>query len=235
MKVLFNADDFGLTKGVTDGIIQAHSQGVIGSTTLMMNGNAVEYAVKQAQKHHLLKVGLHLVLTTGYPISSNVPNLINRNGKFKFTSTSCHDFIDINQVEKEWRAQIELFLKNGLQLHHLDSHHHVHGWPSLKEIVIKLASEYSVPVRFVHSLKHYKNILLTESLYDNFYGDGVDDNIFSKLKELDARSVEVMTHPAIVDQELQNASSYTMKRKRELEILCSLTKPEWVELLPHCK
>jgi len=232
MKVLFNADDFGLTKGVTDGIIQAYNQGVVRSTTLMMNGESVDYAIKQSKKHPHLKVGVHLNLTIGKPINNNVPNLIDENNQFKFSNESYDDFIDTNQVKKEWRSQIELFLKSGIPLHHLDSHHHVHGWPSLKNIIINLAYEYNVPVRFVSTLKDHNDITLTKSLYDGFYEEGVSEDIFKKLTELNYNSVEVMTHPAIVDKDLQRLSSYTLKRKQELDILCSLKIPNGVELLP---
>src|SRR5690625_7439350 len=69
MNILFNADDFGLTKGVTDGVIKAHSEGVVGSTTLMMYGKATDYAVEQAKRHPTLDIGINIVLSWGYPYS----------------------------------------------------------------------------------------------------------------------------------------------------------------------
>ena len=232
MKVLFNADDFGLTKGVTDGIIQAHKKGVVGSTTLMVNGKAFDYAVEEAKKYPTLKVGIHLVLTWGKPISNQVPQLLDENGHFKYNSNYMDmDAPNIEAVEKEWRSQIEAFLATGLKLNHMDSHHHVHGWDPLKEIVLRLAREYTVPVRYVDSLRDYPEQLLTEALYLDFYGKGIENNIFEHLQNLDKKSVEIMTHPAIIDDDLRSISSYTDKRKRELEILCSLKIPEWIELL----
>lgn len=230
MKVLFNADDFGLTKGVTDGIIKAHLEGVVDSTTLMMNGLAVNYAITRAKQIPSLQVGIHLVLTWGKPIADNVPELIKSNGTFKYTS-SFQKMKEPNlfQVEKEWEAQIQAFLQTGLPLHHIDSHHHIHGWEPLKEIVLKLANKYTVPVRYVDSLKEYPEILLTETLWLDFYRDGVDDNIFEKLRKLPYTSVEVMTHPAIIDEDLKNISSYVEKREEELAILCGLEVPSWVD------
>ncbi|WP_077328644.1 chitin disaccharide deacetylase [Virgibacillus siamensis] len=230
MKVLFNADDFGLTKGITDGIIKAHLDGAVNSTTMMMNGNAVNYAVQQAKKTPTLKTGIHLVLTWGKPISASVPGLIANDGNFKYNNT----FADMEppnppEVEKEWRAQIEAFLKTGLTLHHIDSHHHVHGWLPLKETIRKLATEYGVPVRYTDTLQDDPDLLLTEKLWLEFYGAGVNDQIFEDLKYLEAKSVEVMTHPAFLDEELMSVSSYHQKRKEELDILCSLNIPDWVE------
>lgn len=232
MKVLFNADDFGLTKGVTDGIIEAHVNGVVGSTTLMMNGKATDYAVAQAKAHPLLKVGIHLVLTWGRPISKNVPELVDTGGCFKYKN-SYREFEapDVHEVKKEWRAQIEAFLATGLPLHHIDSHHHIHGWEPLKKIVVLLAREYNVPVRYVESLKDETDLLLTEKLWLEFYSDGVDGGIFEKLHKVGADTIEVMTHPAIVDDDLRESSSYLEKREEELRILCEVALPDWATLL----
>lgn len=67
-------------------------------------------------------------------------------------------------------------------------------------------------------------------MYLDFYGDGVRKDIFDNLIEIDAESVEVMTHPAIVDNDLRQVSSYIEMREQELEILCSLAVPDWVDL-----
>lgn len=231
MKVLFNADDFGLTKGVTDGIIQSYTNGVVRATTLMMNGKAVDYAVEQAKKHPHLKVGIHLVLSYGKPLNDDVTDLVDQDGKFKFVSQYDEaNSPNIEQVEREWRTQIEAFLKTGLPMHHIDSHHHVHRWDVLKEVVIKLAKDYDVPVRNVPSLKEHPQILLTEKLWTDFYDEGVTEDIFEQIRQLNATSIEVMTHPAIVDDELREISSYTDKRTEELEILTNLEVPNWAKI-----
>ncbi|SFB27100.1 hypothetical protein SAMN04488072_11288 [Lentibacillus halodurans] len=231
MKVLFNADDFGLTKGVTDGIIEVHRNGVVGAATMIMNGHAVNYAVNQALKNPPLRLGVHLVLTSGRPICSHVPGLVDQDGYFRYKNTFREmEPPHVEEVEKEWRAQIEAFLETGLTLHHLDSHHHIHGWEPLKEIVVKLARDYNVPVRYMESLKEFPDILLTESLWSGFYGKGVNANIFDKLKGLNAASVEVMTHPAYID-DLQSMSSYLDKREEERKILCEISPPDWAEMM----
>lgn len=231
MRVIFNADDFGLTKGITDGIIQSFTDGVVGATTLMMNGRAVDYAVRLAKQHPALKVGIHLVLSYGKPLNAGVGDLVNADGTFKFQSQfDANNAPNVAQVEKEWRTQIEAFLATGLPLHHIDSHHHVHQWEVLQDVVLTLAKEYDVPVRYVDSLKAHPEILLTDYMWDGFYADGVTADIFNQLKELEVESVEVMTHPAIVDEELKAVSSYVEKRKEELDILTSLEVPEWANI-----
>lgn len=230
MRILFNADDFGLTTGVTDGIMKAHLDGIVGSTTLMMNGYETAYAVKKAKEHPTLKVGIHLVLTWGQSLRKDVPDLVTPDGTFKYNNTyRTMKTPNLAQVEKEWHAQIEAFLATGLPLHHIDSHHHIHGWEPLEPVIIKLAEHFNVPVRYVDRLKSYPDLLLTDTLHLGFYNDGVNDQIFEDLKRLDVQSVEVMTHPAYVDQDLHKISSYLDKREEELDVLCRLDKPEWME------
>ncbi|ALS78427.1 chitin disaccharide deacetylase [Planococcus sp. ANT_H30] len=232
MRVLFNADDFGLTEGVTDGIIQAHTNGVVQSTTLMMNGLAKDYAVEKAKQFPSLRVGIHLVLTWGVPLSKEVPSLINAQGLFKYTSSFEEmDPPRLEDVEKEWRTQLNAFIATGIPLHHIDSHHHVHGWEALKNVVLTLAEEYCVPVRYVDSLKKHPTVLLSEVLWLNFYDNGISEDIFNSLQQFKGKTVEVMTHPAIVDDPLKAISSYQEKRAEELSILCALKIPEWVELM----
>lgn len=230
MRVLFNADDFGLTKGITDGIIDAHTRGVVNATTLMMNGYALDYAVSEAKQHPDLKVGIHLVLTWGKPLLEDVNELVDGEGDFTFTSVLAEP-PNTAAVKREWRAQIEAFLKTGLHLHHMDSHHHVHGWEPLREVVIELAEEYNIPVRYVDTLKDRLDLCLTETLWTGFYADGVNEHVFEQLKELDVASVEVMTHPAYPNQQLNEVSSYVDMRKKELDILTELTVPDWAELI----
>lgn len=231
MRVEINADDYGLTRGVTDGIIKAHREGCVTSTTLMMNGLSVEYAVEQAKKNCELKVGVHLVLTWGKPILNDNTSLIQSNGNFKYTS-SYRDMEPplVEDVEKEWRAQLEAFRKTGLTLNHIDSHHHIHAWPSLVNVILKLAKEYEVPVRYADSLKDYPDMCWTEKLWTEFYQDGVTDNLFARLKKENVLSVEVMTHPGFVDEDLIENSSYLYTREKEIELLCKMRVPEWVQL-----
>lgn len=230
MKVILNADDYGLTKGITDGIIKSHVDGVVHSTTLMMNGLATAYAIEEAKKHPSLKVGIHLVLTWGKPLAENVTDLIDQNGFFKYKSSYLQmEPPNIEQVKLEWRAQIEAFLKSGLTLDHIDSHHHVHGWEPLTQVVIKLATDYGVPVRLTNSIKEHKKLLFTEDIWLDFYDKGVSDNLFEEIKERKSSSVEIMCHPGYVDDDLRKVSSYTDMREKELEILCSVKIPSWAK------
>lgn len=227
MKIIVNADDFGLSKGVNEGIIDAHTNGVVTRTTLLMNGPAVNHAVELAKRTPSLKVGIHLALSFGSPLNkAETHELVDQNGKFKFTSLEqTLTPSQQKQVEIEWRTQIEAFLETGLQLDHIDSHHHIHGWKDLKYIVLSLSKEYDVPVRYVETLQDSPANLLTEYLWLDFYKDGIKENVFDEIIKLPYNSVEIMTHPAVVDTALKQLSSYTEDRERETALLKTIKPP----------
>ena len=152
-KVIFNADDFGLTPNVNRGIIEAHTEGVVTSTTLMVNMPAADNAVQLAQMTPTLVVGLHLMLTDGKPILSPgiVPSLVSDDGYFfkrrRFECRILLGKVNADEIEKEFQAQVTRYLDYDLPLTHLDSHQHVHICPCVWRIALKLAEEYKVPLR----------------------------------------------------------------------------------------
>lgn len=233
MDIIVNADDFGLTTGVNKGIIDAHLNGVVTRATLIMNGYAVKEAIDLANRTPSLKTGIHLALTFGRPLNKEETlDLVDENGTFKYTSIeSTLTDTEIKQVRKEWQTQIEAFQKTGLKLDHIDSHHHVHGWVDLKEVVLELSNLYNVPVRYVESLKDRPNNLLTDYLWLNFYEEGIHPNLLEEITELPYKSVEVMTHPAVVDEELESISGYTSFREKETALLKNMNSVEGMRLI----
>lgn len=135
---------------------------------------------------------------------------------------------NLSEVESEWRAQLDAYAATGLTLDHIDSHHHIHGWPPLKNLVMKLAEEYNVPVRYVDSLADHPEVCWTDTLWTSFYKEGVTDNLFDVLQKENVLSIEVMTHPGQVDEDLRRVSSYTDDREKEIEILSRIEVPAWV-------
>ena len=82
-QLIVNADDFGLTLGVSKGIVDAHKEGIVSSTTLMANGAAFGTAVSISRRTPGLGIGVHLNLTTGKPVSParSIPTLVDRDGR----------------------------------------------------------------------------------------------------------------------------------------------------------
>ncbi len=152
MKLLIvNADDFGLTEGVNQGILDVHRRGLVTSTSLLANGAAFHSAVVLARNTPALGVGIHLNLTDGQPIAppSEIPSLLNAAHTFASTTAQLARHllvgtVQLAHIEREFRAQIEHVLAAGVMPTHLDGHQHVQAWPSIFAITVKLALEYGI-------------------------------------------------------------------------------------------
>jgi hopanoid biosynthesis associated protein HpnK len=151
-KLIVNADDLGLTDGISNGIIAAHKHGIVTSASIMANEKGFEYAVGLARANPELSVGIHLALVSGKPVShpSKIPTLVDSAGTFPnyypvFLKRLISRKINLADVERELRAQIEKCLAANLALSHLDSHQHIHILPPIFRILVRLATEYKIP------------------------------------------------------------------------------------------
>ena len=152
-KIIFNADDFGISPGVNQAIFKAHTEGILNSASLMVNQQFAGEAVKMVQKMPNLTVGLHINLTneTSAANPADIPLLVGSNGKFKngFVKLLILSFLHPKKLREqsyiEIKAQIEKYLKTGLRLDHLDGHRPVHMIPAIFKAVKQLQTEYSVP------------------------------------------------------------------------------------------
>lgn len=148
---MVNADDFGLAEHINNGIIECSRNGIVTSTSIMANGEAFEHAVYLSMSNPTLAVGIHLVLVEEKPIfaSEEISSLLSADGKFhknyrKFVLQFLSGRIDRREIENEFRAQIEKVLQAGIQVTHIDSHQHLHIFPPILEIVLRLAKEYDI-------------------------------------------------------------------------------------------
>jgi predicted glycoside hydrolase/deacetylase ChbG (UPF0249 family) len=134
-RLIINADDFGFSREVTDGIIEAHVDGCVTSTTLMANMPAWEYAASLVERHPSLSVGIHLTLTQGRPVlpPERVPSLVDAAGRFKpYEQMLCLAWrlrLSRREIEAELSAQVERLLDAGVPPTHADSHHHMTMYP----------------------------------------------------------------------------------------------------------
>lgn len=233
-KLIVNADDFGFSNGVNYGIIDAHRYGIVNSTTMMVNTPGTAHAVGLAKQNPSLSVGIHLALTFGKPVRTDVPTLVNEHGNFRIDKiVENNKNVSLEEVEREWEAQIEKFLSFGLTPSHFDSHHHIHGWAFLAPVVRRLAEKYSLPVRNVFSANPENIPTLTDVFLDGFYDENVTEQYFHHITEgLSAeKTIEVMCHPAYIDTFLTSNSTYCQKRLTELDILMNTRLPDALSLI----
>jgi hopanoid biosynthesis associated protein HpnK len=149
-QLVVNADDFGISRGVNRGIVEAHRQGLVTSASVMPNLPSAEDALTRATICPDLGLGLHLTLTAGQPLCppDRVPTLVDPDGRFYVLGTllarlSFGQVAD-DDLARELTAQVEWALRRGVRPSHLDSHHHVHTHPRVASIVIGLAREHNI-------------------------------------------------------------------------------------------
>lgn len=243
-RLIINADDFGLTRGVNAAVIRAHREGVLTSATLMAGGLAWQEAVELSRANPGLGVGVHLTLTALRPVlpPSQVPSLVDKDGRFRRQFWRA-PLWNKEEVEKEWRAQIQRLMEAGLRPTHLDSHHHIHLWPGLADITLALAREFEISaLRFISPLSFkimgeggwQRRIALKswakaqEQTYRPDTVVGLEaiaasaQELTQYLNGLPQGVHELFCHPGSPgDEELAGISSLTEKRAAETEILCA--------------
>jgi len=220
-KLIINADDFGVTEGVTKGVIDSYADGVLTSATLLVNMPFTEFALEEAKKHPGLGVGIHLAATIGRPLVAGAKSFTDSEGDFLKLSDYPGYNVDVDPEElyKEWKAQMEQFIRLAGKLPtHIDSHHHVHTLHGYHDMVAQLAKEYDLPVRqsekFLDTYEH-------ATFMGDFYGEDLAISTLTDALETDIEIMEVMCHPAYLDQKTYEISSYHLPRMKEMEILRS--------------
>ncbi len=146
-RLIVNADDFGLTRGVNRAIMELHTAGVLTSATLMAKAGATGEAMEMAQRTPTLGVGCHVVLVDGEPVlpAREVSTLVDETtGRFLpslggFLSRIFTGRIQSAEIEAEAAAQIGILKNNGLRPTHIDTHKHTHMFPQVLGPVLRAA------------------------------------------------------------------------------------------------
>jgi len=171
VSIIVNADDFGKSANVNEAIAQAFEKGLINRTTLMVNMPYAREAVKLAKQRGFIdKVGIHLNLTSGLPVTEDMKRdatMCDENGQF--TGDFARDikkrfflnsFTSVN-IARELVAQLDEFREMGGILWHIDSHHHVHTDPSVWRVLKLVIRKYPVvSVRLGRNMYRGGNILM---------------------------------------------------------------------------
>jgi chitin disaccharide deacetylase len=216
--LIVNADDFGISPGVNAGIIQAHEQGIVTSTSLMVRQPAVEEATRYARGNPRLGLGLHVDLGEWiyrdwqwHPVYQRVPML------------------DAAAVEAEVRAQLQLFRElMGREPDHIDSHQHVHRRQPAAGVLERVGRELGLPVR---------GQAPRIAFCGDFYGQGDDglpvagritrDGLLSVLDTLGEGATELACHPGLLrDTTELGHTMYRQLRDDEVSVLCDPALPE---------
>ena len=198
--LIVNADDFGASRGINRGIVEAHCRGILTSTSLMVDTPWSEEAAMLSRSVPDLSVGLHVHLTT--------------QGKYPTSRPDDND---------DCRAELDRQLCRFQELMgrlptHLDSHHNIHRQPRLLPQFLDLARQYGLPLR-EHSPVRY---------FSKFYGQWggathlqqISVESLLRMLEIDVQEgiTELSCHPGYVDTDF--SSGYSAERETEVRTLC---------------
>jgi chitin disaccharide deacetylase len=245
--LVVNADDLGLTVGVNTGIFDAHDRGILTSASLMAHAPATANAIRGVRSRPTLGVGVHLTLVDGGPIfpPDRVPTLVNDDGQFRaswkpFIVACLLGRVSMQDVERELTAQVECVAFQGITVTHLDAHKHVHVYPPVFEIVVRLAARFGIPVirvpyertladlpLYVWAQQNYRLAAAHGIATPAFAGRAMTgvmtlDALASTVQRLRPGRTELMVHPGYVDAALRQIPTRLLaSRETEVALLTS--------------
>lgn len=241
-KLVVNADDFGFTRDVNQGILEAHTDGILTAVTLMANGAAFDDAVRLARHTPSLDIGVHLVLVGDPPFPANVALL------------GAAIALRRIRIYEEFAAQVHKIIDAGLRPTHLDTHKHTHLLPPVLDAVGRISRDFGIPwvrrpfdapiahpgvslmrrtIARAINLRHdgFRRVLSGYGcrFTDHFSGFQITGNYDSAalavlIRSLPEGSTEFMCHPGINGEELRSGRT-RLKESRERE-LRALTSPD---------
>ncbi len=240
--LVVNADDFGFTRDVNAGIVRAHREGILTSTTLMANGDAFEDAIRLAKENPKLDIGVHLQMVQGQSLSRQGRPLPATVGAL------VGDLLAGRwDLLKELEAQVEKILAAGIHPSHLDTHKHTHLLPAVLDAVLRISEKYSIrwvrkpfdlpldgrragwktraaAVLMARLRGHFDKVLARHGARSTNHfagflwtGNFSPQDLVQLIRSLPEGTTEFMCHPGILGEELRVART-RLRENRELEL-----------------
>jgi chitin disaccharide deacetylase len=215
--LIVNADDFGQTPGINRGVIRAHRDGIVTSTSLMVRWPSAAEAAAYGREHPEISVGLHLDLGEWTHSEGRWSPL------YQVVPTENED-----AVTEEVHRQVGLFKElTGMEPTHLDSHQHVHRSEPVRSVMLELGQTLDVPVRHFHPEVRYSGEFYGQTGKGSPVPEGLTvPSLVRLLKSLPPGTTELGCHPGITDGDL--GSMYSQERAQELATLTDPRVREFV-------
>jgi len=223
-KIIINADDFGYDAAVNKAVLRSFQSILITSASLMVNMPGFDDAVRLIQHHRFIsgKIGLHLNLTEGYPLTEEIRSytkFCDADGRFLPARKKSFFFLSQREqraVYHEMKAQAKKAQAADIRLAHLDSHDHVHTDWALAPLASRLGREFSIPrIRLTRNMGRQgpysrqicQEILLRwrlglhgDQVRTDYFGDIGDMMFLFKKRRLSGKLIEIMVHPLFDEQ-----------------------------------
>lgn len=238
--LLVNADDFGMYRAINEAVVRAFDEGIVRSTSLMVPCPGASQAIQLLREHPDIRIGVHLSVIrdiAGYrwgPLApkERVPSLLDADGNF-YRAERMPEMLDrakLNELDVEFRAQIEAVLAANLKPTHLDWHClHSGGRADVFEMTLGLAKEYGLALRvashpFIDQVQRQGLPTADYDLLDSF-GVAIEDKparYAELLCGLPAGLTEWAVHPSLGGAESQATDPDGWRvRRTDFDVLVS--------------
>ncbi|AFZ67651.1 hypothetical protein Deipe_2162 [Deinococcus peraridilitoris DSM 19664] len=239
-RLLFiNADDFGMCHSVNEAIIRSLNDGIVKSCSVMVPCPWALHALEWLREAPHIPFGIHLTVISEQPsyrwgpiaCRSEVPTLVDKDGYF-YAESRIEEFLDqvnLTELEREFRLQIERVLSANLRPSHLDSHCGIHTRrEQIFKMTLDLAREYDVALRvyeqpFIAQLQHQGYPTNNHPLMDSYDVDIADktERYLQMLHVLPVGLSEWAVHPGLGTNELQAAMPSWQVRQTDFDFVMS--------------
>lgn len=226
MRLIINADDFGFSKSVNEGIMFCLDNGLVSSASIMVNADFADDAFKICKQKKYKNIGVHLNLTYGKPVlpAKQVKSLVDENGKFHYMCSLGY-WTKYEDAKKELKAQIEKFLSYNITPSHLDYHHYFDDIPNIYKAVVELAKEYNLPIRAMtkqsRDFARQNNVKTADAFCFSFHDWGAKVETLQELcneyKDTNL-TIELLTTPGYID-DFTKANTTYLNREDEINEL----------------
>jgi predicted glycoside hydrolase/deacetylase ChbG (UPF0249 family) len=223
MKLIINADDFGISENVNATILMLHKRGIVTSTSIVAAGENFEHAVEISRNNPNLGIGVHLCMDGPFNIGKDYHSILNRTTKQFYNNPKIvkklkRFSIDESEIYREYCLQIEKVVDHHIKISHLDSHHHMHVYFPFLKSMIKAAKKFRIPyirtqrvllledqsfVNYIYRCCHQFYLKRRISTIDGFYEHHINEgsdyeknyNRIFKLLTTKNSIIEIVLHP----------------------------------------
>lgn len=256
MKIILNADDFGISDDTVDATIDLFEKGILNSATILLGMPATGRAIEYAKKNTQFSYGIHLnFVDEGKPVLSPqvVPSLVNKKGRF-YPSDAVRKSLLLNkfsplEISLETIEQVNYLKDNGVPVSHIDSHGHIHKLPTFAKAIFSVKKYLGISKirnvqniftkRSILSWSFWLNSLLEANIKNKFettnyffmssHFENLNwPNLFKEIKNNE--SLEVGFHPGYIEDWRIHESKSAKQLSDFIQKNSNFKKIKWNEL-----